>query len=753
MTRKVLLLGVVVLMVAMTWALAEIPGIKTDGTEVLPVKEKPVPIVKLGKGSVLYPMGVMDTLIWTETPNVNFGGWTDDYFAEYFVPAADGVLKAIIFRMSDLPDEAGGGMTVWIYDNNYPWPEVTTVDIAGSSPNCWLGYYQTSEGKDAFGEPSEWVKGGINDVTGIADKIYDPLGAKLWPFLGGGSVTLEPNANDRGDVVFELSSMGTEFTFTQGDTFLVLVKFTGFAGTGDKTEHRMGFYSVKDAIEPQPGLKFYSENSSPDGRTGKQDWGWHIREYVWDWRCVVEYTGDRGPQILDYTVLYATLSTDAITIEANIIDDNPSGGDAGVAHAYVVYSVNGGEETEVEMTESGGVYSADIPGQEPGSEITYYVKAVDVAGLETKSKAITYVVYKPVHPTLFIYDDVTLLGYEWYYWYGADTAGVYPYDEWYPNYGPISTELLGNYEIIYHVMGSGPENQPMNIGSIYKTWLDGATSDVPRRLFISGQDYGYISGFDDTTFADGTFEKDYLGIETLGPQDINYDGTAESYTTRKYAIDPVEGDVLTGYLYDYAGDSLQLFYDPYFEVGFYNWIDNLTPTSNATVCFTDPNTGGAAVAVHNEGENWKTVFWPLDPLALSFYDPADTSSKYHWVLTDVGNPLQKVLGWFGLPVLSVEPVGEAVPKAFVLKQNYPNPFNPTTTIEFSIPTNLKVTLSVYNVLGQKVRTLVNDRLPAKHYRVLWDGTDDRGNLVPSGVYFYTIRTDGFSATKKMILMK
>ena len=106
-----------------------------------------------------------------------------------------------------------------------------------------------------------------------------------------------------------------------------------------------------------------------------------------------------------------------------------------------------------------------------------------------------------------------------------------------------------------------------------------------------------------------------------------------------------------------------------------------------------------------------------------------------------------------MPVLSVEPVGEPVPKAFVLEQNYPNPFNPTTTIEFSIPTNSKVTLSVYNVLGQKVRTLVNDRLPAKHYRVLWDGTDDRGNLVPSGVYFYTIRTDGFSATKKMILMK
>jgi hypothetical protein len=94
-----------------------------------------------------------------------------------------------------------------------------------------------------------------------------------------------------------------------------------------------------------------------------------------------------------------------------------------------------------------------------------------------------------------------------------------------------------------------------------------------------------------------------------------------------------------------------------------------------------------------------------------------------------------------------------VPENFALTQNYPNPFNPTTTIQFSLPVQSKVQLDVYNLLGQKVRTLRNEEMDAGTYSVEWNGTNDGGAKVASGVYFYKLETSQFVDTKKMMLLK
>lgn len=94
-----------------------------------------------------------------------------------------------------------------------------------------------------------------------------------------------------------------------------------------------------------------------------------------------------------------------------------------------------------------------------------------------------------------------------------------------------------------------------------------------------------------------------------------------------------------------------------------------------------------------------------------------------------------------------------LPESFSLSQNYPNPFNPTTQIEFEIPKASFVEIHIYNMLGQQLRTLVSERLSAGRKVVTWDGTDDRGMPVASGVYFYRISTDGYAEAKKMILLK
>jgi len=102
-----------------------------------------------------------------------------------------------------------------------------------------------------------------------------------------------------------------------------------------------------------------------------------------------------------------------------------------------------------------------------------------------------------------------------------------------------------------------------------------------------------------------------------------------------------------------------------------------------------------------------------------------------------------------------ESVSAELPKAFSLMQNSPNPFNPSTTIAFSVPEAMPayVSLEVFDLRGRMVRTLVEGEREAGSYAVFWDGTDNAGRKVPSGVYFYRIQAGNYSQTRKMVLLK
>ncbi|MBT4369793.1 MAG: T9SS type A sorting domain-containing protein [Candidatus Marinimicrobia bacterium] len=98
--------------------------------------------------------------------------------------------------------------------------------------------------------------------------------------------------------------------------------------------------------------------------------------------------------------------------------------------------------------------------------------------------------------------------------------------------------------------------------------------------------------------------------------------------------------------------------------------------------------------------------------------------------------------------------GEIFPDAFALNQNYPNPFNPSTQISFDVPAGADhVMINVYNILGQNVNTLVNEVLSPGSYTVDWNATDFMGNAVASGIYFYELRGNSFTARKKMLLIR
>ena len=96
----------------------------------------------------------------------------------------------------------------------------------------------------------------------------------------------------------------------------------------------------------------------------------------------------------------------------------------------------------------------------------------------------------------------------------------------------------------------------------------------------------------------------------------------------------------------------------------------------------------------------------------------------------------------------------ALPKDYTLNQNFPNPFNATTQIQFDLPKSSHVKLEIFNVLGQKIKTLVDEELQAGYKQVTWDGKDQRGNLVSTGIYFYRIRAENqFTDMRKMLLIK
>jgi photosystem II stability/assembly factor-like uncharacterized protein len=109
-------------------------------------------------------------------------------------------------------------------------------------------------------------------------------------------------------------------------------------------------------------------------------------------------------------------------------------------------------------------------------------------------------------------------------------------------------------------------------------------------------------------------------------------------------------------------------------------------------------------------------------------------------------------------VTDTEPIQEFLPESYSLKQNYPNPFNPTTSIEFSLPVTSEVELIIFNILGQKVTTLINEQKSAGYHSVLWNANDSNGIKLSSGIYFYMLKASGidgkeFQEIKKMVLLK
>jgi len=449
----------------------------------------------------------------------------------------------------------------------------------------------------------------------------------------------------------------------------------------------------------------------------------------------------------------SVLAADAKTLACAVTDiDANDANQAGAVSVSLFYKVDDGAETQVACalasgTDTDGVWEGTIPAgyMSPGQTLTYYFVATDKAGLSTTSSSGSFGYFQKTTDILVFYNDngtsyaasIILSPYYDNLWVDAND-NKFPYDVWVGLAdGPLSSTLVNLYDNIIQIDAYSPATMNDNV---LGPWFAAG----PKKMFWSSQEWGYsLTGGADSTFAEDDWHNAFMGIGTIGPMDIN------ANYTEAFPINAVAGDVISGDLAAFVGDSLQLYHYSSHELNYNDWCDAMTAGTGAVVCFTD-SAQGRTMGVHKESANGtKTVFLTFDQLcldtgALPSYTVTD---GYHWTEPNVSSMVGNALNWFGIGT-SVDENPAALVAKYDLSQNYPNPFNPETQISYSIAKAGHVKLAVYNVLGQKVADLVDEFKAANTYKV----TLDASNLT-SGIYFYRLEVGDFSKTMKMMLLQ
>jgi hypothetical protein len=262
---------------------------------------------------------------------------------------------------------------------------------------------------------------------------------------------------------------------------------------------------------------------------------------------------------------------------------------------------------------------------------------------------------------------------------------------------------------------------------------------------IGGNDGILSDGFENTIVTD---EDSYHGDYSLKFDML--EGTHDGFVgTRRYQLrDVVPGDILRISVW-VKGANLEP--DSVVAVGD-QWTIAITPI------FHD-------VIGNNAG--WGQIFGADIPLKF----PNATSFDWTQFYVDVEvvenaialsvrlHPLGKFQGTVWMDALEIKKIGvtdvedETIPTEYSISQNYPNPFNPSTTIKYAIPQQSFVTIKVYDIVGREVKTLVNTERSPGIYSVQWDGNNNFGSKVTSGIYLYRVVAGNFTQVKKMILLK
>lgn len=476
-------------------------------------------------------------------------------------------------------------------------------------------------------------------------------------------------------------------------------------------------------------------------------------QYMFD--VVVNYYNGTSPFINSLTQLPNTWYTSNFnSIESEIVDI-----DGSVANTWLLYQTQNmaSPDSVTETSVNGDVYTFDIPGTfSVGDTVTYWAKAVDNEGKSIISASkLDFVVKAPQNPGaefLVVFENLDSPG-------GDKAASLQNF--WMPVLNAvIQDSASGQFEMWDVNDNKGIDKSVINYASFNTALafgfgignipaLDWSNSDwrdfveSGKNLMIAAPDYLFdnpvVPNMDYTT-QPGDFLYDVLGCGVVHNDPVDGGGNS----TGDEIVIGFSGDPISD---PWSGTPIIFNFGAFLGgTNFNDYAEHNASLSDAATVFlgVSSSRGNGVRNVNSYGGT--TLFLPFSLSAIADTMPDGTG----FPLPDAYELLNN---YVSLVVTDIDEPGTLQPLSYQLKHNYPNPFNPSTTIEYSIETAGNVKLNIYNLLGEKVRTLVNANQTPKEYRVTWDGKNDAGKNVASGVYIYKITSGDFTDSHKMILMR
>ena len=280
------------------------------------------------------------------------------------------------------------------------------------------------------------------------------------------------------------------------------------------------------------------------------------------------------------------------------------------------------------------------------------------------------------------------------------------------------------------------------------------------------RDRGWTIGGPNDTATTGVWERvdpngTYNGVDPVQPEDDHTADpgrfcwvTGNATPGSGQGINDVDGGVTT-----ITSPSINLDIDGVVILHYYRWFTNDTannPNEDPWIVQVSNNDGATWVDLENTTASDRT--WQLMEFDLGSYVQLSSQVRIRFIAQDnLGESIVEAavddFAILATGFLGADAPEASTPARFALEQNQPNPFNPRTTLRFSLERAAATRLTIFDVSGRALRTVVDGVLPAGAHAVVWDGRDDAGHAVPSGTYMYKIESGAMTATKKMILLQ
>ncbi|MBI4725929.1 T9SS type A sorting domain-containing protein [candidate division TA06 bacterium] len=445
-----------------------------------------------------------------------------------------------------------------------------------------------------------------------------------------------------------------------------------------------------------------------------------------------------GPVITNLTQIGNTSSTGPFDVTASCRDTS------GIAQVRVYFRAKPSADTSwnyLPMYPTGNPdeYQASLPVQSPGMLVQYYVSARDGA-LNADGTALWNVSYAPAggpatpnnfytgspqYKLLLVNDGLVATNFGDYYTACLDSNGV-TFGYW-DNRKANGLTQLRNFNTLIWFTGDD------SAGTLIQSERDSLTAFLNRggNLLLSSKNLGQsLGGKPNSDTVD--FYHNYLKVSF---DSFNIPVSITAFIGNPGL--PISHGIM---------DTLSI--ATLGTAGNWKSIDRVLPLAGADSLFTAKTIGGCGVVICSTGV-YKSVYSSI-PLEAVSKTSAGKLSRTAFI--------GRCLNWFGIQTfykVEGEEVSEAGPvhDAALLYQAYPNPFGQITNIKYQIAKSGQVSLKVYNVLGQMVRTLVDEDKKMGSYEVVWNGRDETGNKVSNGIYLYRLVANDQSQTKKVVVLR